>query len=285
MSIFDVGQGDSLLVVSPNGKTMLIDGGGAFGGFPGQQEHSGSDPGEEAVSPYLWSRGFQKLDVVVLTHAHQDHIGGLTAILQNFRVGALWIGREVTSSSLARLEQFAHEQRIPVMPESRGQKFLWDGVAGEFLWPHIPASDIAANPANNDSLVLRLHYGDRTVLLPGDAEKQAEHEILAENGETFLRSDVLKIGHHGSRNSTTPEFLAAVQPRLAVISAGENKPYGHPNPELLERLEREQVRVLRTDRDGAVRILTDGTRIEVTCFVACPELNENASRQPQTPNH
>ena len=284
VTILDVGQGDSLLVVSPKGKTLLIDGGGAFGGFAGQPENLGSDPGEEAVSPYLWSRGFQKLDVVVLTHAHQDHIGGLSAILQNFRVGALWIGREVTSSSLARLEQLTREQRIPVMHESRGDSFLWDGVAGQFLWPDLLVNDIAPNPANNDSLVLRLHYGDRTLLLPGDAEKQAEREILAGNDQTFLRSDVLKIGHHGSKNSTAPEFLAAVQPRLAVISAGENNPYGHPNPELLERLEQARVRVLRTDRDGAVRILTDGSNIEVTCFVACPEGNESASRQAQTPN-
>ena len=170
------------------------------------------------------------------------------------------------------------------MHESRGDSFLWDGVAGQFLWPDLPVNDFAANPANNDSLVLRLHYGDRTLLLPGDAEKLAEREILAGNDQTFLRSDVLKIGHHGSKNSTTPEFLAAVQPRLAVISAGENNPYGHPNPELLERLERARIRVLRTDHDGAVRILTDGSNIEVTCFVACPELNESASRQAQTPN-
>lgn len=284
VTILDVGQGDSLLVVSPKGKTLLIDGGGSFGGFPGQQEHFGSDPGEEAVSPYLWSRGFQKLDVVALTHAHQDHIGGLSAILQNFRVGALWIGREVAASSLAKLEQLAREQRIPVIHESRGDSFLWDGVAGQFLWPDLPVNDIAPNPANNDSLVLRLHYGVRTLLLPGDAEKQAENEILGNNSHAFLRSDVLKIGHHGSKNSTTPEFLAAVQPRLAVISAGENNPYGHPNPELLERLEQARAWVLRTDRDGAVRILTDGSNIEVTCFVACPEGNESASRQAKAPN-
>jgi competence protein ComEC len=197
----------------------------------------------------------------------------------------LWIGREVTSSSLARLEQLAQERRIPVMHESRGDRFLWDEAAGEFLWPDTLANDIAPNPANNDSLVLRLHYGDRTILLPGDAEKQAEYEILAENDKASLHSDVLKIGHHGSKNSTTPDFLAAVQPRLAVISAGENNPYGHPNPELLERLASAKVRVLRTDRDGAVRILTDGTNIEVSCFVACPEANVLASWQSQTPNH
>jgi competence protein ComEC len=286
VTILDVGQGDSLLVVSPKGKTLLIDGGGSFAGFPGQQAHLGSDPGEEAVSPFLWSRRFQKLDVVALTHAHQDHIGGLNAILQNFRVGALWIGREVTSSSLAKLEQLARERMIPVMHESKGEKFLWDGVAGQFLWPEAPVSDTASNPANNDSLVLRLQYGDRTVLLPGDAEKQAEHEILTGSDTTSLQSDVLKIGHHGSKNSTTPEFLAAIQPRLAVISAGEGNPYGHPSRELLERLERADVRVLRTDRDGAVRILTDGTDLEVSCFVACPQINEGISgrREAQTPN-
>src|SRR5712691_1999714 len=100
VTVLDVGQGDSLFVVSPGGKTLLIDGGGAFGGFPGHEEHYGIDPGEEAVSPYLWSRGFHKLDVVALTHAHQDHLGGLTAILENFHIGELWIGREVTSPAL-----------------------------------------------------------------------------------------------------------------------------------------------------------------------------------------
>src|SRR5260370_14308828 len=100
-----VGQGDSLFVVSPGGKTLLIDGGGSFGGFAGQELRVGSDPGEEAVSPYLWSRGLQKLDVVALTHAHQDHIGGLAAILQNFSVGTLWGGREGESAAMVKLEE------------------------------------------------------------------------------------------------------------------------------------------------------------------------------------
>jgi len=271
VTILDVGQGDSLFVVSPRGRTLLIDGGGAFGGFPGREVHNGIDPGEEAVSPYMWSRGYQRLDVVALTHAHQDHLGGLTAVLGNFRVGSLWIGRDVASPALVKLEELARAKKIPIEHEIRGKSFAWDGVDGDFFWPEISSTEAAPSAKNNDSLVLRLHYGCRTILLPGDAEKEAERTILAENSESSLQADVLKVGHHGSKNSTTPDFLAAVKPRVAIISAGEENPYGHPSPELLERLEAAGVRVLRTDRDGAVHVLTDGDRVEVTCFVTCPE--------------
>jgi competence protein ComEC len=271
LSVLDVGQGDSLFVVSPHGTTMLIDGGGAFGGFSGHEGHSGIDPGEDAVSPYLWSRGFQRLDVVALTHAHQDHIGGLTAILENFHVGTIWIGRDVESAALANLEKLAREKSLPIVHEIRGNAFSWDGVETQFLWPEIPPEEIRPSPKNNDSLVLRLKYGERTLMLPGDAEKQVEKAMMEENAEATLRADVLKVGHHGSKNSTTLGFLAAIQPRVAVISAGEDNPYGHPNPELLERLEGAGVRILRTDRDGAVHVLTDGKQLEITCFVACPQ--------------
>ncbi len=286
LTVLDVGQGDSLFVVSPGGKTLLIDGGGAFGGFPGHEVHSGVDPGEEAVSPYLWSRGFQRLDVVALTHAHQDHLGGLTAILENFRVGRLWIGREVSSQALAKLEELARKRQVPIEHELRGKSFRWDGVDGDFLWPEIAPEEVAPSPKNNDSLVLRLHFGSETFLLPGDAEKQVEREILSENSLELLQSTVLKIGHHGSKNSTMPEFLAAVQPRVGIISAGEDNPYGHPNAELIERLENAGVRILRTDKDGAVHVLTDGSRLAITCFVACAGApNAATSAQAETPDH
>ena len=284
VSVLDVGQGDSLFVVSPGGKTLLIDGGGAFGGYAGQETSYGIDPGEEAVSPYLWSRGFQKLDVVALTHAHQDHLGGLTAILENFHVGKLWIGREVSSVALARLEQLARNQKIPIEHELRGKSFDWDGVKGEFLWPETEPANAGAEAKNDDSLVLRLHYGDRGILLPGDAERQAERGILAENRPETLRSDVLKVGHHGGRNSTTQEFLRAVKPRIGIISVGEANAYGHPSPVLLERLEASGVQVLRTDRDGAVHVLTDGQQFEVSCFVACPAAAKAASMLAKIPN-
>jgi competence protein ComEC len=284
LSVLDVGQGDSLFVVSPHGKTMLIDGGGAFGGFGGQSNHR-VDPGEGAVSAYLWSRGFQKIDVVALTHAHQDHLGGLAAVLENFRVGQLWIGREVRSQALANIEKVARDRTIPIEHETRASAFAWDDVQGKFLWPE-PSSTAPSDAArNDDSLVLRLRYADRGLMLPGDAEKEAEHDMLSENGEDELHAEVLKIGHHGSKNSTTAEFLAAVKPRLAIISVGEDNPYGHPNAELLERLADAGVRVLRTDRNGAVHILMDNKSLEVRCFVPCLPVEADDLRQAQAPDH
>jgi competence protein ComEC len=284
LSVLDVGQGDSLFVVSPHGKTMLIDGGGAFGGF-GEQGNRGADPGEEAVSAYLWSRGFQRIDVVALTHAHHDHLGGLAAVLENFRVGQLWIGREVRSQALANIEKLAKDRKIPIEHETRANTFAWDDVQGKFLWPE-PSSAVPSDAAkNDDSLVLRLRYADRALMLPGDAEKGTEHEMLAANSTDELRAEVLKIGHHGSKNSTTAEFLAAVKPRLAVISVGNDNPYGHPNAELLERLANGGIRVLRTDRDGAVHILMDSNSVDVRCFVPCPPLEPPTLRQAKEPNH
>src|SRR6266446_5240149 len=270
----------------PGPPWWLIDGGGAFGGFPGHEEQQGVDPGEEAVSPYLWWRGFQKLDVVALTHAHQDHLGELTAVFENFRVGKLWIGREVSTAALTQLEDLAREKKIPIEHEVRGKKFSWDGAEGEFLWPESSRGETALSAKNDDSLVLRLRYGNQSLLLPGDAEKESERAILAENDANGLRADVLKIGHHGSKNSTTPEFLAAIQPRIGIISSGEGNPYGHPSLELLERLEKGGVRIYRTDSDGAVHVLTDGTRLTISCFVDCPEAGNvmRSSMRAEIPN-
>ena len=271
VDVLDVAQGDSILVISPKGSTLLIDGGGRFAGFRGREEVPGPDPGEEAVSAYLWSRGIQRIDAVALTHAHQDHIGGLKAVLENFQVGRLWIGRETETPALGQLKEIAERRGVRIEHELRGQSFLWDGVQVDFLWPQIPPEEIAASAKNNDSLVMRLQYKERSVLLPGDAEKQAEYAMLSETEAGKLHADVLKVGHHGSKNSTMPEFLESVGPEIAIISAGEWNPYGHPSAEVLERLRGSGARILRTDEEGAVRVVTDGHGIRVSCFAWCGE--------------
>ncbi len=284
LDVLDVGQGDSLFLVSPAGHTMLIDAGGPPPQFGAQSQQRTIDPGEEAVSPFLWSRGFKRIDVVALTHAHQDHLGGLPAIFENFQVVALWIGREVHSSALEKLEAIARAHDVPLIHESRGQTFHWDGVEGKILWPELDSGEPATTAKNNDSLVLRLQFRNRSFLLPGDAETKAEADILSENSTESLQADVLKVGHHGSKNSTTPEFLTAVRPKWAAISSGAENPYGHPSPALLQRLAESNVQIYRTDRNGAIHILTDGNSVEISCFLECRQTtyieNSAAAQSP-----
>jgi beta-lactamase superfamily II metal-dependent hydrolase len=234
---------------------------------------------------HLWSRGFQKLDVVALTHAHQDHLGGLKAIMENFRVGELWIGREISLASLANLEEPARRKGIPIKHECKGQSFSWDSIEGRILWLEADFADVATVAQNDDSLVMRLHYGERSFMLPGDAERRAEEGVLSANAPEAPQADVLKVGHHGGKNSTTVEFLEAVRPQVGIISAGEGNPYGHPSTGLLERLDNAGVRILRTDRDGAVHVLTDGRSLQISCFSPCEDRRTDAdSMQAQAPN-
>ena len=286
LTVLDVGQGDSLFLVSPAGHTLLIDGGGPPPNYGGRESQRAPDPGEEAVSPFLWSRGLKKIDVVALTHAHQDHLGGLPAIFENFQVGELWIGREVNSAALKQLEGLAYTRGIPIRHEAHGQTFDWDGVKGDVLWPDSSSEAASSSAKNNDSIVLRVQYRNRSFFLPGDAESQTEASILSADAEDSLRADVLKVGHHGSKNSTTPELLEALHPQWAIISAGAENPYGHPSPELLHRLEAANARILRTDRNGAVHVLTDGYKLEISCFLDCSQIaTAQESGSAQLPNH
>ena len=259
-TVIDVGQGDAIFLAFPDGRTMLIDGGGSpLASLARETGRPEFDVGEMVVAPYLWERGLKHLDVVALTHGHRDHLDGLYAVLEDFRVGELWLGREITSQGFQALEQEAKAGAVPIVHHLRGDTFTWAGVQGTFLWPDAePATDKAGN---NDSLVLRLHFGGVTYLLTGDIERPVERELLAR--QDGLHAEFLKVGHHGSKTSTTPDFLAAVSPRVAVISAGADNPYGHPSQSVLDEFRGSGVRLLRTDRDGATTVLTDGGGIKV----------------------
>lgn len=156
----------------------------------------------------------------------------------------------------------ARERGVSVVHHTGGDEFTWGGVKGQILWPEI--RDEAASAKNNDSLVMRLVYGRVALLLPGDIEGPVERALEAETHR--LAADFLKVAHHGSRTSTSAEWLAGVAPHVAAISVGENNPFGHPHPQVLERLREAGVRVLRTDRDGAVTLTSDGRSVGVRTF-------------------
>ena len=248
----DVGQGDSLLLITPDGKTLLIDGGG-FGGGP-RQAPQDFDIGEEVVSEALWSRGIRHLDAVALTHAHSDHMGGLPAVLRNFHPDELWVGNNPRFREYNALLDEAADLHVRLRTFRAGEKFQFGSTEIAVLAPFANYQP-GAEPTNNDSLVLHMAYGATSVMLEGDAEAPIEDAMLAETG---LQSTVLKVGHHGSITSTRPEFLARVAPQWAVISCGLHNRYGHPREEVLAELEAAHVRTFRTDINGATCFVLDG---------------------------
>ena len=252
MEAIDVGQGDSLLVITPDGKTLLVDGGG-FGGGP-RHAPQDFDIGEEVVSPTLWARGIRHLDAVALTHAHSDHISGLFAVLRNFHPDELWVGNNPRFGVYNALLDEAAALHVRVRSFRAGDAFSFGSAQVNVLAPfrdYVPGPE----PTNNDSLVLHVAYGATSVMLEGDAEAPIEQAMLTEPG---LGSTLLKVGHHGSITSTRPEFLARVAPQWAVISCGLHNRYGHPREEVLEELQEAHVRTFRTDVNGMSCFVLDG---------------------------
>jgi competence protein ComEC len=253
VTAIDVGQGDSIFIVAPDGATMLVDAGGPVGGVTEAAEATSRfDVGEEVVSTYLWSRRFRRVDVLVLSHAHSDHMGGMPAVMRNFRPRELWVSIDPNSDAYRTLLAEAKDLGVMVRHFYAGERLSWRGTQVTILAPEAGYSN-PREPVNNDSLVMRMQYGKSSVLLEGDAEAPSERAMLAHGRVAPVT--LLKIGHHGSRTSTTQEFLEAAAPKDAVVSAGLGNTFGHPRYEVIERIANARTKLYRTDEFGLTTFL------------------------------
>lgn len=273
MTVLDVGQGDSIVLESPSGHTVVIDGGGQIESMRHMDEGGASDPGERVVVPFLRARGINRVDIVVLTHPHGDHVGGLRAVLRDENVGVVLDGQvqPYPSEAYAQFRQEIADEHIRAIKAMRGMRIdLGDGVTMDVLNPP-PGTPYGIGTddttVNDDSIVLRVSYGKTRLMLDGDAEVEAEDNMLAAYPASYLRANVLKCGHHGSRNASSDEWLDAVSPKIGVISCGLHNRFGHPHEESLERLSAHGVTLYRTDLDGAVTITDDGSHIAATSMI------------------
>lgn len=233
--VLDIGQGDSILIVSPSGKQIIIDGGPDLAAL----EHLGKH------MPFF----DRSIDLVVLTHPHADHLTALPDVLERYEVKNILIaGSESKNSRYQSFLSVAEEQKIPTIIANPSKDIdLGDGTMLDIIWPPRPQKSL-----NNSSVVLRILYKDYSILLTGDIEEEVENAILKIGAD--IRSDILKIAHHGSRTSSSNKFLKEVSPKLALISVGKGNRYGHPSSEVIERLSNKGIEIRTTEDEGALHL-------------------------------
>jgi beta-lactamase superfamily II metal-dependent hydrolase len=258
VTFLDVRQGDSIVIRTPDNKTIVIDGG------QGATEKSRFDAGAEVLIPFLEKAGVARIDMVVATHPDFDHLGGLVALLRSrFPVGAvLDSGVPHTSQAYENFMALIKEKKIPLIVPKKGELLDWGMAArAQVLAPQVPPEKRLDRDLNNSSIVIRLDYGAVSFLFTGDSEFLEENEILSSGARA--RATVLKAGHHGSRTASSPAFYYAVNPEVVVISAGKRNKFDHPHWESVKMFRESAARVLQTDQTGTITIATDGKTYEI----------------------
>lgn len=253
VAVLDVGQADAIIVKAPSGKSMLVDAG------------NGAEDVRRTILPFLKQQGISQLDYAVLTHPDQDHVGGMPAVLSSLKVDAFVdsVQPGVTNNAYRDTLQLVRDKRIKAVKARYGKTSVDLGpeVQVQVLGPEDPLLEKGDSVENNNSVVLRLTYGKVSYLLTGDIESEAEERILGYKVD--IRSQILKVAHHGSRYTTSDKFLDAVKPEVALISAGADNRYGHPHKETLNRLDKRGVKVFRTDLKGSILVRSDGERYSI----------------------
>lgn len=257
LTTIDVGQGDALLLVGPQGDAVVIDAGG-LPNYGGRQVRF--DVGEAVVSPYLWSRSIQRLRALAVTHPDADHMGGAAAVLRNFQVEELWLGSDGFEEEYRELTDIARQLGIPTRRLHAGEQIELGEASIEVLSPEHP---LAAS-ANDRSLAMAVRYGEQVFLLTGDLETEGERRVVSRLPHS--RAGFLKVAHHGSDTSTGGELLGRLEPAIATVSAGYQNVHGHPSPRVVARLRARRTMILRTDVEGTVTVQTDGRRLAVETF-------------------
>ena len=270
VEFLDVGQGDSAFVTFPNGETLLIDGGGQINFSKMNDEESESfEPdtqtiGESVVSQFLWEKGYSEIDYILATHADTDHIQGLTDVAKNFKVRAAFFGRmPFEDKDFAELYEVLQKKKIEIVEVSRGDEFQISDVKMQILYPEKDLSATAVSD-NNHSVVLRIIYGTKKFLFTGDIEKETEAKLLRQSA--FLKADVVKVAHHGSRTSSISDFIYATKTEYAIIPVGRKSIFGHPHREVVERWLGSGAKIKTTGERGIISISTDGKDLQIETF-------------------